>query len=88
VIDQARHRHRGTDPLIDDDYHLEDALAFHERLDAVADPHRRRRLGCGTVHPDVAAPASGGRRRTGLIEPDGPQPYIHPSRVDGAIVPA
>ena len=88
MIDQARHRHRGTDPLIDDDYHLEDALALHERLDAVADLHRSRRLRRGAVDPDVAAPAGGRRRRTGLIDADAPQPDVDPSRVDVAIVPA
>jgi hypothetical protein len=36
----------------------------------------------------MAAPAGGCRRRTGLIDPDGPEPYVHASRVDLAIVPA
>ena len=74
--------------LFDDDDHLENALALHERLDPVADLHRRRRLGCGAIYADMAASAAGRRGRTGLIDPDGPQPQVYPSRVDGAIVPA
>src|SRR6266508_6892809 len=42
VVDQARCGHRGTDALVDDGRHLEDALALSERLDAVADLDRRR----------------------------------------------
>ena len=88
VVDLARRRHWCPDPLIDDDHHCEDALALHERMDAVADFHLRRRLGRGTVHADVAAPASGCRRQSGLLNPDGPQPDVDPGRVDVAIVPA
>ena len=88
MVDQARRRYRGPDPLVDGDHHLEDALALHERLYAVADLDLRRGLRCATIYADVSAPACGRRRRPGLIEPDRPQPDIYPSRVDLAIVPA
>src|SRR3981081_2412747 len=81
VIDEARRRRRGPDALVDDGRHLEDALSFHERLHAVTDLHRRRRLGRVTVHADVATAACGRRRRAARVEPDGPQPDVDPSRV-------
>src|SRR5687768_16885264 len=77
VVNEACRRDGGPDPLIDDGDHLEDALALHECFDAIADLHRRRRLGRGAVHADMAATARGCRRRTALVEPDGPQPNVH-----------
>src|SRR5439155_1588823 len=50
VVDQACRRHGSADPLVDDRDHLEDARAFHEGLDTVADLHRGRRFGRGAVH--------------------------------------
>ena len=88
VVDQAFRRHRRTNSLFDDDGHLEDARALDECVDAIADLHARRRLGRATVHTNVAATAGGRRRRTGLIDPDGPQPYIYPRTFDEVIVPA
>src|SRR5688572_694286 len=81
VVDEARGGDRGPDPLVDNGDHLEDAFAFDERLDAVADLHRRRRLGRDAVHADMAATARGCRGRTALVEPDGPQPNVHAGRV-------
>jgi hypothetical protein len=72
LVDQALGRDCRPDSLIDDDRDLEDALALHERLDAVTDLHLRRRLGCATVDANMAATAAGRRRRTGLIDPNGP----------------
>jgi hypothetical protein len=82
VVDEALRSHRRPDTLLDEGRYLEDALALHECLDAVADLHLRRRLRCGTVHLDMAAPAAGRRRRAALVDPDGPEPNVHPSRVD------
>lgn len=80
VVDQALRRDCCADPLIDDDRHLDGALALDERLDTVADLHRRRRFGRGPVHANMTAPARGGRVRTGLIDADRPQPDVHPGR--------
>src|SRR5687767_12340740 len=81
VVDEARGGDRGPDPLVDNGDHLEDAFAFDERLDAVADLHRRRRLGRDAIHANMAATARGCRGRPALVEPDRPQPYVHASRV-------
>src|SRR5438477_7845909 len=62
VIDEARRRDGCSDPLADDRHHLEDPRSLHERLDAVADLHRRRRLRRGAVDADVPAAARGRRR--------------------------
>src|SRR6266536_3516638 len=53
VIDKARRRGGCPDALADDGDDLEDPWPLHERLDAVADLHRRRGLRRGAVHPDV-----------------------------------
>jgi len=88
VIDHALRRHRRPDPLLDDGRHLEDARTSDERVDAVAHLHLRRGFGRPTVHANVAAAARGRRLRTGLIDPDGPQPDVYPGLVDMGIVPA
>ena len=88
MIDHALRRDRRPDPLLDDRRHLEDARPPDERVDTVADLHLRRRLGGGAVHTNVAAAAGGRRLRTGLVDPDGPQPYVYPGFVDMGIVPA
>jgi hypothetical protein len=78
MVDKARRRDRGPDTLVDDEDHFQDALALDERLDAVADLHRRRGFCRGAVHAHMAATAGGGRRRTALVEPDRPQPRVYP----------
>src|SRR5437773_11422167 len=88
VIDHALRRHRRPDPLLDDGRHLEDARTPHECVDTVAYLHLRRGLGRRAVHANVAAAAGGRRLRTGLIDPDGPEPYVYPGLVDMGIVPA
>ena len=88
VIDHALRRHRRADPLLDDGRHLEGARTPDECVDPVADLHLRRRLGRRAVHANVAATAGGRCLRTGLIDPDGPQPYVYPGLVDMGIVPA
>jgi len=88
VIDQALRCRGCPNPLLNDSGHLEDAWAADERVDPVADLHLRRCLGRRAVDANVAATAGGGRLRTGLIDPDGPQPYVYPRLVDGNIVPA
>src|SRR5207302_5849871 len=88
VIDHAPRRHRRPDPLLNDRRHLEDARPPDERVDTVADLHLRRRLGRRAIHANVAAAAGGRRLRTGLIDPDGPQPYVYPGLLDRGIVPA
>ncbi len=86
VVDQARGRDRCADPLLDEGHHLEDAFAFREGLDPVTDLYGGGSLRGGAVHANMAAPAGGGRRRTGLVDPDGPEPRVHSCRFDGAIV--
>jgi hypothetical protein len=88
VIDYALRRHRRSHPLLDDGRHLEDARTPDERVDTVADLHLCRRLGRRAIHANVAAAAGGRRLRTGLIDPDGPQPDVYPGLVDMVIVPA
>ena len=88
MIDQALRRHRRPDPLLDDGRHLEDARTPDERVDTVADLYLRRRFGRRAVHANVAAAAGGRRLRTGLIDPDGPQPDVYPGLFDQGIVPA
>lgn len=44
-------------------------------------PDLLQRDGGGAVHSDMAATARGRRCRTALIEPHGPQPNVHASRV-------
>jgi hypothetical protein len=88
VIDEARRSDWRPDSLFDDGRYLEDALALDERLDAVADLHLRRRLDRRSVHADMATATAGRRSRPGLVDPDGPQPLVYPSRVDRTIVPA
>src|SRR6266550_789010 len=88
VIDHALRRHRRPDPLLDDGRHLEDARTPDERVDPVAHLHLRRRFGRRAVHANVAAAARGRRLRTGLVDPDGPQPDVYPGLVDMGIVPA
>ena len=88
VIDHALRRHRRADPLLDDGRHLEDARTPDECVDAVTDLHLRRGLRRRAVHANVAAAAGGRRLRTGLIDPDGPQPDVYPGLVDVGIVAA
>src|SRR5437762_9293239 len=88
VIDHALRRHRRSDPFLDDGRHLEDARPPDERVDAVAHLYLRRRLGRRAVHANVAAAAGGRRLRTGLIDPDGPQPDVYPRPVGLGLVPA
>lgn len=88
VVDQALRRHRCPDAFLDDGRHLEDARAADECVDTIADLHLRRCFGRPAVHANVAAAAGGRRLRTGLIDPDGPQPYVYPGPFDGDIVPA
>ena len=88
MIDHALRRHRRPDALLDDGRHLEDARTADECVDAVADLHLRRRLGRRAVYANVA-PAAGGRGlRTGLVDPDGPQPDVYAGLLDKGIVPA
>src|SRR5687768_13283362 len=65
-------RNRRADAFVDEGYDLEDALAFDERFDAVADLHRRRCLGRDAVDANMTATARRRRRRTALVEADGP----------------
>jgi len=88
VVDQALRCHRCPDALLDDSRYLENARAADECVDTIADLHLRRCFGRRAVDTNVAATAGGGRLRTGLIDPDGPQPYVYPRLVDGNIVPA
>jgi hypothetical protein len=87
VIDKALCRHRRPDPLLDDDRHLENARTPNECVDPVSDLHLLRGFRRRAVYANVTATAGGRRLRTGLIDPDGPQPYVYPGRVDGDIVP-
>jgi hypothetical protein len=82
VIDQALRGYRRTDSLLDDRHDFENARTPRERVDPVAHLHLRRRLGRRSVHANVAATAGGRRLRTGLIDPDGPQPDVYPGFVD------
>lgn len=74
MIDEALRCRRSSDALVDHIYHLEDTLALHERIDAVADFDLRRRFRGMTIHADVATAASGCRGRTRFVQPYGPDP--------------
>ena len=88
VIDQALRGRWRPDALLDDCRHLENARAPNVGVDAVADLHVGRCFRRRAVDTNVPAAARGCCRRTGLVDPDGPQPNVYPGRVDGAIVPA
>jgi hypothetical protein len=63
VIHEALGGNRRADALVDESHDLDDPLAAVDvALDAVADAHRRRRLGSAPVHAYVAATARVGRQ--------------------------
>jgi hypothetical protein len=86
VVDQTLRRRGRPNPLLDDCHDLENARAPNEGVDPVADLYLRRGFGCPAVHADVAATARGGRLRTALVDPHGPQPDVYPRSVDMDIV--
>ena len=88
VVDQALRRGWRPNPFLDDGRHLENARAPDVGVDTVADLHLGRCFRRRAVDTNVPAAAGGCRGRTGLVDPDGPQPNVYPGFVDGAIVPA
>jgi hypothetical protein len=72
VIDVTRHGDSRADAFVDEGDDLEDALAFDEGLDAVADLHRRRGLCRDAVDPNMTATTRGRRRRAALVQPHRP----------------
>ena len=80
VVDEALRRDRGSDSLVEERHDLEDSLAPGEGLDPVADLHRRRRFRSHAIHAHMPAATRRGRRGPALVEPDRPQPRIHPCR--------
>jgi hypothetical protein len=88
VVDHALRGDGCPDSFLDDGDDLENARPPDERVDAVADLYLCGRLGRTAVHPYVAATASGRRLRTGLVDPDGPEPDVYPGLIDVSIVPA
>jgi len=86
VVDQALRRGWRTDPLLDDRGNLENSRAPDVCVDAVADLHVRRRFGRRAIDANVPAAARRRGRRTGLVDPDGPQPDIYTGRFDGLIM--
>ena len=83
VVDDAFGGERGRHTLDDQLDHLEHPVPVAgPRLDAVADAHRRRRLGRPTVDPHVPRLARIRRNRPRPVHADGPQPDVDPGLLD------
>jgi hypothetical protein len=72
VVDVAGHSDRCSDTRLDRLHDLHDTVTFRDqRLDPIAGPNLRRRLGRRPIHEDMTGLAQSRRKRAGLHQAHG-----------------